>query len=300
MPLLPGIDMSSSSTSKSSARILSSTSMAVGRLGDDVEIACAEQQLLQPLAQDRVVVGDDDADHGAAAVRPSGKRTSTMVPSPGRADDRRLAAEQIARARAGRPVRTSWACAGRSGRIRTPSSSTRDDESPSSCSIAMSACDACACLAILVSDSCTMRNTAVACACGSSTDRSPTARSHAMPVRCPKFSTSHSIDGNEAQVVEHQRAKVGRDAPRRGDRALQQRRHPVELGRERGLAGSVRFSLHHATSICSIVSVWPSSSCNSRAMRLFSCSRVKWRGGAELLQLLLGAAQRLDCLERAR
>ena len=51
---------------------------------------------------------------------------------------------------------------------------------------------ACACLATLVSASCTMRKTAVECAAGSCMPGLLIASSHGMPVRCVKFSTSHS------------------------------------------------------------------------------------------------------------
>ena len=58
--------------------------VAVARLAHDLEVARRGEQLLEPLAHDRVVVGDDDADH----VRPparcrAGAFRSTQVPRPG-------------------------------------------------------------------------------------------------------------------------------------------------------------------------------------------------------------------------
>ena len=77
----------------------------------------------------------------------------------------------------------------------------------------------------------------------------------------------------EAEVVEHQRPQVGRDAPRRGHRLVEQR--PISLGAwRRARVARGRCSRSQARSILSAVSSWPSSSCSSRAMRVFSSSRA--------------------------
>ena len=48
-----------------------------------VDIAGSEQQLLEALAQDGVIIGNQHSNHGAASLGASGSRTSTCVPFPG-------------------------------------------------------------------------------------------------------------------------------------------------------------------------------------------------------------------------
>ncbi len=57
--------------------------VAIARLAHDVDVACRKQQLLQPLADDGVVVGDDDANHCRVGCGGKGRRTSMLVPRPG-------------------------------------------------------------------------------------------------------------------------------------------------------------------------------------------------------------------------
>ena len=145
--------------------------------------------------------------------------------------------------------------------------------SPPSSTIDTSASAAPACFAMFVSDSCTIRKTAVARTLSSSRSGSPMVRRHGTPVRCVKFSASHSTAGT-----------IPRSSSSSGRRSAAIRRvaATVDLSsaciRSRRAANSgsppSAFALHHATSICSIVSACPSSSCSSRATRFFSCSRA--------------------------
>ena len=54
--------------------------MAVAGLIEDLHVARRAKQLLQSLAHDRVIVGNDDADHDARIGGATGRRTSTCVP----------------------------------------------------------------------------------------------------------------------------------------------------------------------------------------------------------------------------
>ena len=155
---------------------------------------------------------------------------------------------------------------------------------------ATSTCVASACFAMLVSDSCTMRKTAVACARRAVEVAGSLDRELARHAGALREVLHQPLDrGDEAQVVEHQRAQVGGDAPRRRHGGLEQRLHPRRACAANSGCAAPALRRSQATSIFSAVSAWPSSSCSSRAMRLFSCSRAVCGGGAELLQLLLRA-----------
>ena len=65
--------------------------------------------------------------------------------------------------------------------------------------------------------------------------------------------------GHEAQVVEHQRTQIGGDPPRRRDGLFQHASILASLATVADWPSGI-FSLHHATSICSAVSVCASSS----------------------------------------
>ena len=66
MPLLPGIDMSSTSDVESAFADRGEHILSVGRLPDDLDIAGCRQQLLQSRAHDRVIVGQQHPNHVAA------------------------------------------------------------------------------------------------------------------------------------------------------------------------------------------------------------------------------------------
>ena len=83
MPLRPGIDRSSTSTSKSVSRTQAHHLGAVGRLADDLEVRGVADDALEPFAHDRVVVGDRRS-RIIERLRPAtGMRASTVVPAPG-------------------------------------------------------------------------------------------------------------------------------------------------------------------------------------------------------------------------
>ena len=77
----------------------------------------------------------------------------------------------------------------------------------------------------------------------------------------------------KAEIVENQRSQLRRDATRRRDGVAQEIVHPRELRHHVGIPSPTR-SRNHTTIIRSVVSDWPSSSCNSRAIRCCSCSRA--------------------------
>ena len=97
----------------------------------------------------------------------------------------------------------------------------------------------------------------------------------------------------QAEVVEHQRAQVGRDAPHRGHGAVEHRVHLRGAWRRAPRSSGGSRSRSQARSIFIAVSSWPSSSCSSRAMqRLLLLARLQ-HARREFAQLGLLAHQRV-------
>ena len=61
--------MSSSATSGAVRRAASSTVVAALDLGDDLDVVLEREQARERAAHHRLVLGDQDADHGARAAR---------------------------------------------------------------------------------------------------------------------------------------------------------------------------------------------------------------------------------------
>ena len=99
--------------------------LAVGGLPHDVDVVLQGEEAPQPLAHDRVVVGDEDADH-------RGTSRTMVVPAPG--CDSMLSVPPSARARSSIEVRPSRRerSPGSSGSKPTPSSATATLRCPSS------------------------------------------------------------------------------------------------------------------------------------------------------------------------
>ena len=73
--------------------------MAVGRLGDDGHVGLGVQEHAQPGPEDRVVIGEQQADLLHVAPLPSGISTSTRVPRPGAASIAKVPFSTAARSR---------------------------------------------------------------------------------------------------------------------------------------------------------------------------------------------------------
>src|SRR5690242_19375733 len=102
--------------------------VSVGGLAHDVEVASGKQQLLQPLAQDLMVIRDDDARHADAIGASAGSRTTMVVPSPGALMID--ASPPISDARSRRPKRPSEpGLRGACGEKPTPSSRSEEHTS---------------------------------------------------------------------------------------------------------------------------------------------------------------------------
>ena len=194
MPLRPGIDRSSTSTSKSSSRTTLHHLGAVGGLARPPRSRAASPTMrLRP----------------SRTMAWSSASTMRIMPRPPRHRDARLDARAgagravdaaprraaAARARAGPPGPATAACAGRPVRKPTPSSCTRSTSaSPARCS---SHAD------LAWPARAWPRWPATPARCGTRRSRrarrsssvSSTSSSHGTPVRCVKFCTSHSMAG---------------------------------------------------------------------------------------------------------
>ena len=77
MPSTTGISRSISTTSGARSTQSSDRLLAVRRLADELDVGECREQLLQAVPHDRVVVGDEHADHETGTSR------TNVVPSPG-------------------------------------------------------------------------------------------------------------------------------------------------------------------------------------------------------------------------
>src|SRR5689334_9246141 len=91
--------------------------VAVASLARDFEHARGKQELLEPLAHDRVIVGDDHADHPSGPPPAEGSAPRSRYRAPARWS-RSLRRPAVRRARADRGARTNSACANPPGRNR--------------------------------------------------------------------------------------------------------------------------------------------------------------------------------------
>ena len=271
MPLGPGIDMSSSSTSKSVRAPAAATSCPSpprrrrpGRRG--------REDALQAVAHDRVVVGDEDADHGGALPAAPGSRTASAgalrgAGRPSSAPPRRATRSRTPFRPSEPALRGSCArCRGRRPRSRVKLRRLARHATPDvrGARVARDVGER------LLHDRGRPRWRR---RCRARGRGSPNGNSHGTPERCAKFSTSHSAASAEAEVVQHQRAQVGGDAPRGADGRSSSADMPSGARRARARRAG-RRSRSQARSILSAVSSCPSSSCSSRAMRVFSSSRA--------------------------
>src|SRR5882724_3403471 len=89
----------------------------VARFGDHAQLRVLRHELPEARAHDRVIVGDDDANHTGAGV--SGKRRRTVVPPPSRGSIVNWPPHRMARSRM--PSRPSaWGSSRRAGAMPTP------------------------------------------------------------------------------------------------------------------------------------------------------------------------------------
>src|SRR5579862_415517 len=260
----------------------------VGRVADDLEIARGLEKLAQSFPDDRVIVGDQHSDHADVVVTVArGMRTSSRVPRPGALVTRASPPRRYARSRTPSSPYDS-ALRGASVAKPTPSSCTVTLTLSRSVATATSTCDAFACLPTFVSDSCTIRNTAEACATGSSRSSPGSISSHAMLLWRPNSLTS---DLSAAASPRSSRSSGRRSAAMRRMAAIVVS-ICASMRSSRFASAPSKSAAPARMRVISILSAdidWASSSWSSRAILLCSCSR------AEIAAL---ASSRSSSLER--
>src|SRR5258708_18463451 len=164
----------------------------VARFGDDAQLRIFRHELPEARAHDRVIVGDDDANHADACG--SGTWRRTVVPPPSRGAIVNWPPQRMARSRMPSSP-SAWGSSRRAGSIPTPSSCTSSARPrASSCSVTVTAV-ARAWRAMLVSDSWSTRNAAVAMRSSNGTGSPPMCTVAGPPARRPDPSPRHWVAG---------------------------------------------------------------------------------------------------------
>src|SRR6266699_4441469 len=235
--------------------------MAVDGLAHDPDVRLLDHQLMDARPDQRVVVGNDEADHPALAVgvpRSTGMNTRTVVPRPGSPWTATRPCQVRARSRMPRipsvPVAFSSAAV-----IPRPSSETTSSNAVGRTWSRISTCLACAWRATFVRASCKMRNTAVAW---------PLSRPGSAPVmRTAQVISVRRLNSSASHWIAAGRPRSSRTPGRSSARmrcsasivASITPSIPCSL-RRTGMPRGGTFFANHARSIFSAVRAWPTSS----------------------------------------